>query len=76
MHCYEVIPEDTVCKLYFDLEFHKPSNKEADGKTMVSRLIQVMRFLNVIVIMLLEFHLSGCVYLISQTFYLVALSKN
>lgn len=41
MHCYEVIPEGTVCKLYFDLEFHKPSNKGADGKSMVSSLIQV-----------------------------------
>ncbi|XP_036953850.1 DNA-directed primase/polymerase protein isoform X3 [Acanthopagrus latus] len=40
MHCYEVIPEGTVCKLYFDLEFHKPSNKEADGQAMVSSLIQ------------------------------------
>lgn len=41
MHCYEVIPEGAVCKLYFDLEFHKPSNKQADGKSMVSSLIQV-----------------------------------
>lgn len=41
MHCYEVIPEGAVCKLYFDLEFHKPSNKGSDGKTMVSSLIQV-----------------------------------
>ncbi|XP_061627735.1 DNA-directed primase/polymerase protein [Phyllopteryx taeniolatus] len=40
MHCYEVIPEGAVCKLYFDLEFHKPSNREADGKKMVSMLIQ------------------------------------
>ncbi|XP_068607276.1 DNA-directed primase/polymerase protein [Brachionichthys hirsutus] len=40
MHCYEVIPEGSVCKLYFDLEFHKPSNEGADGKTMVSSLIQ------------------------------------
>ncbi|XP_041641649.1 DNA-directed primase/polymerase protein [Cheilinus undulatus] len=40
MHCYEVIPEGAVCKLYFDLEFHKPSNKGADGKAMVSSLIQ------------------------------------
>uniref|UniRef100_A0A3Q3IHA7 DNA-directed primase/polymerase protein n=1 Tax=Monopterus albus TaxID=43700 RepID=A0A3Q3IHA7_MONAL len=40
MHCYEVIPEGAVCKLYFDLEFHKPSNEGADGKTMVSSLIQ------------------------------------
>lgn len=43
MHCYEVIPEGAVCKLYFDLEFHKPSNKGADGKEMVSSLIQVER---------------------------------
>ncbi|XP_041789723.1 DNA-directed primase/polymerase protein isoform X2 [Chelmon rostratus] len=40
MHCYEVIPEGAICKLYFDLEFHKPSNKGADGKDMVSSLIQ------------------------------------
>uniref|UniRef100_UPI0037E93ED0 LOW QUALITY PROTEIN: DNA-directed primase/polymerase protein-like n=1 Tax=Semicossyphus pulcher TaxID=241346 RepID=UPI0037E93ED0 len=40
MHCYEVIPEGAVCKLYFDLEFHKPSNTGADGKAMVSSLIQ------------------------------------
>ncbi|XP_034058980.1 DNA-directed primase/polymerase protein isoform X2 [Gymnodraco acuticeps] len=40
MHCYEVIPEGAVSKLYFDLEFHKPSNQGADGKSMVSSLIQ------------------------------------
>ncbi|XP_075947399.1 DNA-directed primase/polymerase protein [Anarhichas minor] len=40
MHCYEVIPDGAVCKLYFDLEFHKPSNNGADGKAMVSSLIQ------------------------------------
>lgn len=40
MHCYEVIPEGAVCKLYFDLEFYKPSNQEADGTAMVSSLIQ------------------------------------
>ncbi|KAF3687721.1 DNA-directed primase/polymerase protein [Channa argus] len=40
MHCYEVIPEGAVCKLYFDLEFHKPSNKGADGKAMVASLIE------------------------------------
>ncbi|XP_056136943.1 DNA-directed primase/polymerase protein isoform X2 [Lampris incognitus] len=40
MHCYEVIPEGAVCKLYFDLEFHRPSNKGLDGKAMVSFLIQ------------------------------------
>lgn len=47
MHCYEVILEGTVCKLYFDLEFHKPSNKDADGQTMVSRLIQVKCFFQI-----------------------------
>ncbi|KAF7666240.1 hypothetical protein LDENG_00112840 [Lucifuga dentata] len=40
MHCYEVIPEGAVCKLYFDLEFYIPSNKRADGRAMVSSLIQ------------------------------------
>uniref|UniRef100_A0A3B3BL92 DNA-directed primase/polymerase protein n=1 Tax=Oryzias melastigma TaxID=30732 RepID=A0A3B3BL92_ORYME len=40
MHCYEVIPEGAVCKLYFDLEFHKPSNRGADGKSMVLLLIK------------------------------------
>ncbi|XP_043827300.1 DNA-directed primase/polymerase protein [Dromiciops gliroides] len=40
MHCYEVIPEDAVCKLYFDLEFSKPANPAADGKKMVSLLIE------------------------------------
>ncbi|XP_066516731.1 DNA-directed primase/polymerase protein [Hoplias malabaricus] len=40
MHCYEVIPEGAVCKLYFDLEFHKPCNAHLDGKEMVALLIQ------------------------------------
>lgn len=40
MHCYEVILEGAVCKLYFDLEFHKASNKNLDGKMMVAKLIQ------------------------------------
>ncbi|XP_037554160.1 DNA-directed primase/polymerase protein [Nematolebias whitei] len=40
MHCYEVIPEGAVCKIYFDLEFHKPSNRESDGKSMVALLVQ------------------------------------
>ncbi|XP_053315359.1 DNA-directed primase/polymerase protein [Spea bombifrons] len=39
-HCYEVIPADTVCKLYFDLEFHKPSNPGAHGRTMVALVIE------------------------------------
>lgn len=46
MHCYEVIPEGAVCKLYFDLEFHKPSNGGSDGNSMVSLLIKVGNILN------------------------------
>ncbi|XP_008055415.1 DNA-directed primase/polymerase protein [Carlito syrichta] len=40
LHCYEVIPENAVCKLYFDLEFNKPANPGADGKEMVALLIE------------------------------------
>ncbi|XP_038661601.1 DNA-directed primase/polymerase protein isoform X3 [Scyliorhinus canicula] len=40
MHCYEVIPEGSVCHLYFDLEFMKETNPECDGKRMVVELIQ------------------------------------
>ncbi|NWU39691.1 PRIPO protein, partial [Hylia prasina] len=42
MHCYEVIPEKDACKLYFDLEFYKPANPDADGKSMVMKLIQLV----------------------------------
>ncbi|XP_032775046.1 DNA-directed primase/polymerase protein [Rattus rattus] len=40
LHCYEVIPENAVCKLYFDLEFNKLANPGADGKEMVALLVQ------------------------------------
>ncbi|XP_023605109.1 DNA-directed primase/polymerase protein-like, partial [Myotis lucifugus] len=40
LHCYEVIPENAVCKLYFDLEFNKLANPGADGKKMVALLIE------------------------------------
>ncbi|XP_047672493.1 DNA-directed primase/polymerase protein [Tachysurus fulvidraco] len=40
MHCYEVIPDGAVCKLYFDLEFDVASNKHMDGTKMVASLIQ------------------------------------
>ncbi|KAF7686727.1 DNA-directed primase/polymerase protein [Silurus meridionalis] len=40
MHCYEVIPEGAVCKLYFDLEFDVASNTHLDGTKMVAALIQ------------------------------------
>ncbi|XP_054679842.1 DNA-directed primase/polymerase protein isoform X2 [Grus americana] len=42
MHCYEVIPEKDACKLYFDLEFYKPANPGADGKSMVVKLIELV----------------------------------
>ncbi|XP_053921396.1 DNA-directed primase/polymerase protein isoform X2 [Cuculus canorus] len=41
-HCYEVIPEKDACKLYFDLEFYKPANPGADGKSMVAKLIELV----------------------------------
>ncbi|XP_017525111.3 DNA-directed primase/polymerase protein isoform X1 [Manis javanica] len=40
LHCYEVIPENAVCKLYFDLEFNKLTNPGADGEKMVALLIE------------------------------------
>ncbi|NWH36135.1 PRIPO protein, partial [Chloropsis hardwickii] len=42
MHCYEVIPEKEACKLYFDLEFNKAANPDADGKSMVMKLIELV----------------------------------
>ncbi|NXC53379.1 PRIPO protein, partial [Aleadryas rufinucha] len=42
MHCYEVIPEKDACKLYFDLEFYKPANPGADGKSMLMKLIELV----------------------------------
>jgi len=36
---YEVIPMETQCKLYFDLEFNKLTNPESDGKKMVETLL-------------------------------------
>ncbi|XP_054846679.1 DNA-directed primase/polymerase protein isoform X2 [Eublepharis macularius] len=42
MHCYEVIPEKAVCKLYFDLEFYVSVNPGADGPQMVAFLIELV----------------------------------
>ncbi|KAK3590349.1 hypothetical protein CHS0354_034900 [Potamilus streckersoni] len=39
-HHYEIIPEGSVCKLYFDLEFLKENNLECDGSRMVEILIK------------------------------------
>jgi hypothetical protein len=38
---YEVIPVDTHCKLYFDLEFNKQANPASDGNKMVETLMAV-----------------------------------
>jgi len=38
-HYYEVIPQDKPCKLFFDLEFSKVLNPEADGPAMTKRFI-------------------------------------
>lgn len=43
-HCYEIIPETAVCKLYFDLEFYKPTNQGANANQMVADLIKVIFF--------------------------------
>ncbi|XP_022426660.1 DNA-directed primase/polymerase protein isoform X6 [Delphinapterus leucas] len=40
LHCYEVIPENAVCKLYFGLEFNRLANPGADGKKMVALLVE------------------------------------
>lgn len=55
MHCYEVIPEGAVCKLYFDLEFDVASNAHLDGSKMVASLIQVKKNKNTISI---QYHLE------------------
>ncbi|XP_053559849.1 DNA-directed primase/polymerase protein [Bombina bombina] len=39
-HCYEIIPAETVCKLYFDLEFNISANPGADGQKMVALVIE------------------------------------
>ncbi|XP_033761453.1 DNA-directed primase/polymerase protein-like [Pecten maximus] len=39
-HHYEVIPENAVCKLYFDLEFLKEHNPGRDGDGMVDIFIK------------------------------------
>ena len=37
---YEVIPQGSKCKLYFDLEFSKPFNLDSSGEKMVDVLIK------------------------------------
>ena len=40
-HHYEVIPEGSVCHLYFDLEFSKDHNPQRNGEEMVDIFIKV-----------------------------------
>ena len=40
-HFYEVIPGDTPCKLYFDLEFMTALNPSKNGHLMTERLISL-----------------------------------
>lgn len=37
---YEVIPQNSLCKLYFDLEYSKANNPNANGKEMVDVLLK------------------------------------
>eukprot|EP00057_Strongylocentrotus_purpuratus_P031763 XP_785583.2 PREDICTED: DNA-directed primase/polymerase protein [Strongylocentrotus purpuratus] len=41
---YEIIPEGAACKLYFDLEFRRDLNPDADGGAMVQTLIKFVCF--------------------------------
>lgn len=41
---YEIIPENAVCKLYFDLEFNIPLNPNCNGPRMVKNFIAVVIF--------------------------------
>ncbi|XP_060083587.1 DNA-directed primase/polymerase protein-like [Ylistrum balloti] len=43
-HHYEVIPENSVCKLYFDLEFLKEYNPGRDGNHMVEVFIKYVNY--------------------------------
>ena len=38
---YEVIPEGSACKLYFDLEFSRSLNPECNGASMVQTFTKV-----------------------------------
>jgi hypothetical protein len=38
-HNYEVIPEYQPCKLYFDLEYYREFNPEANGEQMVEKVV-------------------------------------
>jgi hypothetical protein len=41
-HVYEIIREASPCRLYFDLEFSRELNPQADGEAMVSTLVDLV----------------------------------
>lgn len=41
-HVYEIIRDCFPCRLYFDLEFHRPSNPGVDGDVLTSRWINLV----------------------------------
>lgn len=41
-HTYEIIPENHPCKLYFDLEFDRKENAEANGTKMLETFIKIV----------------------------------
>lgn len=41
-HTYEIITSNSMCKLYFDLEFHTFANGNHDGKRMTNTFIKVV----------------------------------
>ncbi|CAI5714830.1 unnamed protein product [Hyaloperonospora brassicae] len=42
-HVYEVIREGVPCRLYFDLEFKRAINSQADGDALVARLLSLLQ---------------------------------
>jgi hypothetical protein len=41
---YEIILEHTVCKLYFDLEFHREHNPQHNGHRMIESFVKIVSF--------------------------------
>lgn len=42
-HFYEVIQADRPCHLYFDLEYQRPANPDADGPALVQKLVSLVQ---------------------------------
>ena len=40
-HFYELVPEGSPCKLYFDIEYSIPANVEIDGEHVLSAFKKV-----------------------------------